>query len=96
MEILQALVLEPKYAIFYEIYTGFDIDALKIVAKAIIELRKMGCGILLITHYQRILKFAKPNFVHILIRGKIVESDGYRLAEKVERSGYKKWIQKSS
>ncbi|MBI5452494.1 ABC transporter ATP-binding protein [Candidatus Gottesmanbacteria bacterium] len=91
LEMLQALVLEPKYAIFDEIDTGLDVDALKIVAKAIDELKKTGCGVVVITHYQRILKFAKPDFVHILVKGKIVASDGGKLAQTVEKSGYKKW-----
>lgn len=91
LEMLQAVVLEPKYAIFDEIDTGLDVDALKIVADGISQLRKRGTGVLLITHYQRILKFVKPDFVHILVGGKIVKEGNYKLAEEVERSGYKKW-----
>lgn len=91
LEMFQALILRPKYAIFDEIDTGLDVDALKIIARGIDELRKKGTGILLITHYQRILRFIKPDFVHILVKGQIVESGGYKLAEKVEKSGYKRW-----
>lgn len=92
LEMLSALLLSPKYAIFDEIDTGLDVDALKTIADAILELKEQGTGILLITHYQRILKFARPDFVHIMIGGKIVESGGYGLAEEVEKEGYKKWI----
>jgi Fe-S cluster assembly ATP-binding protein len=92
LEMLQALVLEPKYAIFDEIDTGLDVDALKIVAEGIFAMKKNKIGILLITHYQRILRFAKPDFVHILIGGKIVEEGPGSLAMEIEKNGYKKWI----
>lgn len=92
LEMLQALVLGPKYAIFDEIDTGLDIDALKIVGAGINQLKKTNCGILVITHYQRILKFAQPDEVYILVKGKIVASGGFRLAKEVEKYGYRKWI----
>lgn len=92
LEMLQAIVLQPKYAIFDEIDTGLDVDALQIVAGGIEQLKKEGTGILVITHYQRILKFAQPDYVHILVKGKIVESGDYKLAKEVEKNGYKKWI----
>lgn len=92
IEMLQALVLNPKYAIFDEIDTGLDIDALQTVAEAIYQLKKEGCGIIIITHYQRILKFAKPDKVFILIKGKIVAEGDYKLALKIEENGYKEWI----
>lgn len=92
LEMLQALILSPKYAIFDEIDTGLDVDALKIVASGITKLKKEKSGILIITHYLRILKYVKPDFVHILVGGKIVKSGGYKLAEDVEKNGYKKWI----
>lgn len=92
LEMLQALVLLPKYAIFDEIDTGLDVDALKIVSGAINELKKKGTGILIITHYMRILKYIRPDFVHILVNGKIAESGNYKLASDVERNGYKKWL----
>ncbi len=88
VEMLQALVLEPKFAIFDEIDTGLDIDALKIVAYGIKKLKDRGCGILIITHYQRILKYIQPDFIHILINGKIVRSGGPKLAELLESKGY--------
>lgn len=95
MEMLQAQVLRPKYAIFDEIDTGLDVDALKIVATGIQELKKQGTGIVIITHYTRILHFAKPDFVHILIKGELVLSGRYALAQKIEKSGYKNWIRKN-
>lgn len=91
IEILQALVLMPKFAIFDEIDTGLDIDALKIVARGIKKLKSKGTGILLITHYQRILKYLKPNKVHILIKGKIVATGNYKLAQMLEKKGYAKY-----
>jgi Fe-S cluster assembly ATP-binding protein len=95
LEMLQAVVLCPKYAIFDEIDTGLDVDALKIVASGISDLKKQGTGVLVITHYQRILKYAKPDFVHILIDGKLVDSGDAKLANYVEKSGYKKWTRES-
>ena len=92
LEMLQALVLAPKFAVFDEIDTGLDVDALQIVAKGIEEMKKKGTGILVITHYQRILRFAKPDAVHILIKGKIIASGDYKLALEVEKNGYRKWL----
>ncbi len=94
LEMLQAIVLTPAYAIFDEIDTGLDVDALKIVAKGIDTLKRNGTGVIVITHYQRILKYARPDFVHILVNGKIVESGKLDLAKNVEKNGYKKWISK--
>jgi Fe-S cluster assembly ATP-binding protein len=96
LEMLQAAILKPKYAIFDEIDTGLDVDALKIVAQGIEDMTQAGTGVLVITHYQRILKFAKPDFVHILVNGKIVTSGGPELAEEVEKNGYKKWTGKGA
>lgn len=92
LEMLQAVILSPKFAVFDEIDTGLDVDALKIVAQGINTLKKRGAGILLITHYQRILKYAKPDYVHILVNGKIVKEGTARLAHEVEENGYKKWL----
>lgn len=92
LEMLQAVILAPKYAIFDEIDTGLDVDALKIVASAIDMMKKKGTGILIITHYQRILHFAKPDRVSILAQGKIVQSGNFKLAQEIEKTGYKKWI----
>jgi len=91
LEMLTVAILRPKYAIFDEIDTGLDVDALKIIAYGIGKLKAAGTGILLITHYQRLLRFVNPDFVHILIDGKIIQSGGYKLAEKVEKNGYKRW-----
>lgn len=88
-EIAQLLVLKPKFAILDEIDSGLDIDSLKSIAKTIEKaVKKYKIGILLITHYQRILHFVKPNAVHILIDGKIKKSDGMALVRRIERGGY--------
>lgn len=89
MEMLQTLMLDPKFALFDEIDTGLDIDVLKMVAHGIDLLKKKGVGILIITHYQRILKYLKPDYVHVLVGGQIVKSGKAALAEKIEREGYK-------
>ncbi len=88
LEALQALVLKPKVAIFDEIDTGLDIDALKIVALAINKLAKEKTGVLVITHYQRILSYLKPNKIHILVKGKIVKTGTKSLAKELEKNGY--------
>jgi len=82
------LVLAPKFAIFDEIDTGLDVDALKIVARGIGILAKRGTGIIIITHYQRILKYVKPDVVYILVNGKIVKTGKADLAKKIEDNGY--------
>lgn len=87
-EILQMAVLQPKLAILDETDSGLDIDALQIVAKGVNELRPEDSSVLVITHYQRILRYIKPDFVHVMIAGKIVESGGGELAEKLEEQGY--------
>lgn len=84
MEILQMLMIEPKFAILDETDSGLDIDALKIVAKGVNELQGDSFGSLIITHYQRILDYIRPQFVHILYRGRIVTSGGSELVEKLE------------
>ncbi len=88
VEMLQALVLSPKFAVFDEIDTGLDVDALKSVAKGIRKLSKNGTGVIVITHYQRILKFVKPDFVHIMVKGNIVANGKATLAKRVEDEGY--------
>jgi Fe-S cluster assembly ATP-binding protein len=87
-EILQMAVLNPKYAILDEIDSGLDIDALKVVAKGINALANDERGILMITHYQRILDHVKPDHVHVMVEGQIVESAGPELAHKLEDEGY--------
>ncbi len=88
MEVLQLSILEPKYAVLDETDSGLDVDALKLVAGGIKKAAGPKMGILLITHYQRILSYIKPNFVHILVDGKIVKSGDHKLAEKIEEKGY--------
>jgi Fe-S cluster assembly ATP-binding protein len=92
VEMLEALILNPKYAIFDEIDTGLDVDALKTVSTGIGILKSQGAGILVITHYQRILKYLKPDVVHILVNGRIVDSGDSGLAKIIEKDGYSKYI----
>jgi Fe-S cluster assembly ATP-binding protein len=87
-EILQMAVLEPKMAILDETDSGLDIDAMKIVADGVKQLQNSERGLLLITHYQRLLDYIKPDFVHVVIDGKIVETGTAELALKLEKQGY--------
>lgn len=87
-EILQMAVLEPKMAILDETDSGLDIDAMKIVADGVKKLQNSERGLLLITHYQRLLDYIKPDFVHVVIDGKIVETGTSELALKLEKQGY--------
>lgn len=87
-EILQMLMLKPKIAILDEIDSGLDVDALRIVGEAINGVKNDNMGILIITHYQRILNYIKPDFVHIMLNGKIVKTGGSELIEKIENEGY--------
>ncbi|KXG44237.1 Fe-S cluster assembly ATPase SufC [Tepidibacillus decaturensis] len=90
-EILQMMMVKPSIAILDEIDSGLDIDALKIVAKGVNEMKSPDMGVLVITHYQRLLNYIKPDFVHVMMQGKIVRSGGPELAEKLEAEGYD-WI----
>ena len=89
-EIMQMALLEPDFAVLDETDSGLDIDALRIVAKGIREVRvdRPNMGILLITHYQRLLNELQPDHVHIMIDGRIVKSGGMEIAEELEKSGY--------
>ncbi|MCE5207029.1 MAG: Fe-S cluster assembly ATPase SufC [Chloroflexi bacterium] len=87
-EILQMAALEPEIAILDETDSGLDIDALRIVSDGVNTLRGPGMGVLVITHYQRILNYIKPDFVHVMLDGRIVESGGFELAEQLELHGY--------
>ena len=87
-EILQMTILNPKLSILDETDSGLDIDALKIVAKGVNSLRKKDNSFLIITHYQRLLNYIKPDFVHVLIGGKIIKSGGSELALELEKKGY--------
>lgn len=91
-EILQLLQLNPKYAILDETDSGLDVDALKIVSKGINAFHTKKNGVLLITHYNRILQYVVPDFVHIMVAGKIVKSGDKELAKEIEKSGYKKYL----
>jgi Fe-S cluster assembly ATP-binding protein len=87
-EILQMATLEPSIAILDETDSGLDIDALRVVASGVNALAGPELGVLVITHYQRILNYIKPDFVHIMLAGRIVESGDAELAEKLEEHGY--------
>ena len=93
-EILQMLVLQPELSILDETDSGLDIDALKIIAEGIKNYRNNSRSFILITHYHRILDFLKPDYVHILIDGKIVLSGGTELARKLEEKGYS-WVKET-
>ncbi|MEO1443777.1 MAG: Fe-S cluster assembly ATPase SufC, partial [Chloroflexota bacterium] len=90
-EVLQMAVLEPKFAIMDETDSGLDIDALRTVAEGVNKLVGPELGVLVITHYQRILDYIKPDHVHIMFDGRIVESGGPDLALKLESEGYD-WV----
>jgi Fe-S cluster assembly ATP-binding protein len=90
-EILQMLVIEPKLAVLDETDSGLDIDALKVVARGVNSLRAADRGVLLITHYQRLLEHVVPDFVHVLTRGRIVKSGDKSLALELEQRGYD-WV----
>lgn len=87
-EIFQMAVLEPRVALLDEIDSGLDIDAVRQVAEAVEEMRSPDLGVLMITHYSRILRYLKPDRIHVMIDGKIVDSGGSELAEELEAGGY--------
>ena len=90
-EILQLAMLQPDFAVLDETDSGLDIDALRIVSEGVNALTGPDLGVLLITHYQRILNYIKPHFVHVLVDGRIVKSGGAELALELEKQGYD-WI----
>jgi Fe-S cluster assembly ATP-binding protein len=90
-EILQMLVLEPTLAVLDETDSGLDIDALKVVAAGVNSLRSPERSCLLVTHYQRLLEYVVPDFVHVLVRGRIARSGDRSLALELERRGYD-WV----
>jgi Fe-S cluster assembly ATP-binding protein len=92
-EVLQMAILEPEFAVLDETDSGLDIDALKVVSNGVSEVRKdrPGLGVLLITHYQRILQYLEPDVVHILVDGRIVAQGDADLAHRLEREGYDAW-----
>ena len=87
-DILQMSVLEPSLAILDETDSGLDIDALRVVADGVNAMRSPERSILVITHYQRLLDYIKPDFIHVLVKGKIVRSGGAELAHELEAKGY--------
>ena len=92
-EILQMLLLQPKLAILDETDSGLDVDALQVVAKGVNQLRDTSRGILMITHYERLLKYIEPDFVHIMVNGRIVKSGDKILAREIEKNGYAEILQ---
>jgi len=90
-EILQMLLLKPKLAILDETDSGLDVDALQIVASGVNTLRDPNHSIIMITHYQRLLDYIEPDFVHVLANGRIVKSGGKELAHEIEEKGYAAW-----
>src|ERR1700759_3951686 len=96
-EVLQLELLQPKIAVLDETDSGLDIDALKGVSEGINRFRAgAGHGVLLITHYTRILRYVQPDFVHVFVGGKIVRSGGQELAEELETNGYEKFIKEQA
>ncbi|HSX66685.1 Fe-S cluster assembly ATPase SufC [Nocardioides sp.] len=92
-EIAQMELLDPKVALLDEIDSGLDIDALKVVSDGINRFKERdGKGVLLITHYTRILRYVKPDFVHVFVNGKIAEEGGPELADQLEAEGYDKYV----
>jgi Fe-S cluster assembly ATP-binding protein len=94
-EILQMAMLEPKYAILDETDSGLDIDALKIVADGVNAMRGPELGVLVITHYQRLLDYIRPDVVHVLADGRIIRTGGPELALELEEKGYD-WLLKAA
>ncbi len=96
-EILQLELLEPKVAVLDETDSGLDIDALKVVSEGVNRYKAKGDrGVLLITHYTRILRYITPDFVHVFVDGRIAEEGGPELAEELEASGYDKYVKASA
>lgn len=94
-EILQMAILEPSLAVLDETDSGLDIDAMRIVAAGVNQLMGPEMGLILITHYQRLLDYIKPDFVHVMLDGKIVQSGGPELAHELEAKGYD-WLTETS
>jgi Fe-S cluster assembly ATP-binding protein len=92
-EILQMQLLEPKIAVLDETDSGLDVDALRIVSEGVNRVASTGeVGVLLITHYTRILRYIKPDFVHVFVDGRIVAEGGAELADKLESEGYDEYV----
>jgi len=84
-------MIKPKFAILDETDSGLDIDGIKIVSNGILQIANKKIGLILITHYNRILKFIRPDYVHVLVDGQIIDSGGPELADKLEEKGYN-WL----
>jgi len=95
-EILQMAMLEPEIAILDETDSGLDIDALRIVSEGVNAVAGPDMGILIITHYQRILNYVKPDFVHVMVNGQIVASGGADLAHQLEQEGYDQFVKQAA
>ena len=95
-EILQMLLLEPKLALLDETDSGLDIDALKVVSDGINRMRGEERGIILVTHYQRLLNYVEPDFVHVLYKGQIIKSGDKSLAHRLEAEGYQEILEEAS
>lgn len=91
-EILQLMMLDPELAILDEIDSGLDIDALKLVAKGVNQMRSDHFSALMITHYQRLLDYIKPDVVHVMVNGQIVKTGTFELVKKLEKAGYAQFI----
>ncbi len=92
-EILQMKLLQPKLAILDETDSGLDVDALRVVAEGVNDVKaETGLGVLLITHYTRILRYIKPDFVHVFVDGRVAEEGGPELADRLENEGYDRYV----
>ena len=91
-EILQMLLLQPKLVILDELDSGLDIDALKIICENIVQNLPLNSSLIVITHYPRILNYLKPNYVHIMVDGKIVKTGNLELVDILENEGYEKFM----
>ncbi len=95
-EILQMELLKPKFAVLDETDSGLDVDALKVVSEGVNRVRENSeVGVLLITHYTRILRYIKPDFVHVFVDGKVAAEGGPELADELEANGYDRWTSAS-
>ena len=90
-EVLQMVMLEPRVAVLDETDTGLDVDSIKVVSAGVNSLRGPDLGVLIITHYERILRYIQPDFVHVMFEGQIVHSGGREIVDRIERQGYD-WI----
>lgn len=92
-EILQMKVLRPRFAVLDETDSGLDVDALRIVSEGVNQVhQEVNCGVMLITHYTRILRYIKPDFVHVFVDGRVAEQGGPELADQLEEEGYDRFI----